>query len=301
MGIYIAEYLGQRTDSSLPIKPYSTNDTLCPFNGLSCRKIASQDKKSPVCSLRRNNEVYIVCEERLISTRGFSQAFTSYQKQKILEVARFIFNPSIAEADVGIKTEVPIKIPGRRGYLKADFIVRLLNQNIQTSGPKGVIMEVQGGGETSNTGTMQRHVKDWERNPLSNSYLRQNLPKVGPIQTNAWRRLQEQMFVKGAIAKQTGFGFVACVGPLLYDIAQSKFRNVKDLQNEDWEIALITFDEDLSQPVTSGPIPLKVDSRKVLFTSFTDIATAIAEQGVKLPKLFEGHFINLLGQNVIIP
>jgi len=300
MAISVAEYLGQRTDGSQPISPVSSVDALCPFNGVPCRKMASSDRKAPVCSVRtgKDRDIYIVCEERLISTK--IKNLTEYQKLKLLEVARLIFNPVILPNQIGVKSEVSIKIPEKKGNLKADFIMKVIDINISTLGPRGVILEIQGGGETSNTGTMQRHVNNWEDQHGSNIQLAANLNKVSPIQNNAWKRLQEQMLVKGAIAKETGYGFVACVGSLLYKIVDSKFNNVANLANQNWEIAIIAFEEDRLQNINQTSIPFKINLAKTIFTSFDEIAIAISSQGVAIPTLFSGEFTDLTGAKIVI-
>lgn len=299
MAISIAEYLGQRTDANQPISPVLSVDSLCPFNGVACRKIASSDRKAPVCSVRtgKDKDVYIVCEERLISTK--INNLTEYQKSKLLEVAKLIFNPAILPNQIGVKSEVPIRIPEKKVNLKADFIMRVIDHNISTWGSRGVILEIQGGGETSNTGTMQRHVKNWEQNS-SNIQLAAKLDRVSPIQNNAWKRLQEQMLVKGAIAKETGYGFVACVGSLLYKIVDSKFNRVANLANQNWEIAIIAFEEDRSQNINQTSIPFKINLAKTIFTSFDEIAIAISSQGVAIPNLFSGEFTDLTGVKRIL-
>lgn len=296
--MYIAEYLGQRTEFSQLITPVKGNNELCPFNGLPCRKIASSDRKAPICSLRRNEEIYIICEERLISTK--IEKITPYQQQKLLEVSQYIYNPLIQPVDVGIKSEVSIKIPNKKGVSKADFVIKLLNNTVKTLSPKGAIMEIQGGGETSNTGNMQRHIANWENGNISHSQLNENIPDVGTIQTNAWRRLQEQVFVKAAIAKHQGYGFIACVGSILYDYINFKLQNINSLQNQAWEIAFITFIEDKSKPVIPGAIPLKIEPKKTLFTSFAEFSFAIQNQGVFVPEIFNGIFYDLVGNQIIV-
>lgn len=70
------------------------------------------------------------------------------------------------------------------------------------TGQSKVILEIQGGGETSSTGGMTRHVTNWtNENSPTNSILRQNLPKVGIIPNNAWKRQLEQIGRKYAVAK----------------------------------------------------------------------------------------------------
>ncbi len=296
--MYIAEYLGQRTEFSQSITPIKGNSDLCPFNGFPCRKITSADRKAPICSLRRNEELYIVCEERLISTK--IEKITSYQQEKLLEVSQYIYNPYIQPVDIGIKSEVSIKIPNKRGAYKADFVIKLLNNTIETLSPRGAIMEVQGGGETSNTGNMQRHITNWENGNLSHSQLTDNLPNVGPIQNNAWKRLQDQIFIKTAIAKHQGYGFIACIGSLLYEQINFKLQNIKNLQNQKWELAFITFIEDKSKPITPGAIPLKIEPEKTLFTTFDEFVFAIQNQGVLVPNIFTGIFYDLLGNQIIV-
>ncbi len=48
---------------------------------------------------------------------------------------------------------------------KADFIMSTITGYSPFSGPDRLVVEMQGGGETSNTGDITKHLKSWELNP----------------------------------------------------------------------------------------------------------------------------------------
>lgn len=141
---------------------------------------------------------------------------TDYQKNILLNISREVFSTEIQKEHIYIKRETKIPVVGRKNY-HADYIMSIKNFPGKLSGPKNVVLEMQGGGETSNPGHITKHINKWEnQQDRSNTFLSQEVKKAGTIETNAWRRQQEQFIVKGNIASQTGGAIVFCVGSPLY-------------------------------------------------------------------------------------
>lgn len=308
-GVTVAEYLGQRTDvNNIKIEP-AVEGALCPFmDGRKCHK------KIPVCSIRNKGKLWIVCENRLCSSKKtipdpnnsnkqIKLPLSSYQKRVLLDIAKIAFSPNLQFQDVAVKREVPLKANDQSNY-SADFIMTLFEGKTSLPGPDRVVLEMQGGGETSNTGKITDHLKAWAQNPnRTNTILRQEVPNVGTLETNAWRRQQEQFFVKGNVALMTwkGYGIVFCVGELLYDYIWRKIENkaiLPSLENHNWTLAFLEISEDIDQPVIPGPLPLKVGRR--LFTNYQTFVHALINQGEPSIDAFSGEFDRLDGATVNI-
>lgn len=315
MGTSVAEYFGLRTDvdtySILPIEipkngssvQWNDNCPICPFtSGNTCKKLKSG--KEPVCSVRKaDGTLWINCSERLCSTKKGIR-LNDHQKNILLQVGKHIFSPSVLPEDICIKREERLSVIEGTTY-NADYIITLREGKSTFSGPDRLILEMQGGGETTNTGVQTRHVQSWHTEPLrSNAYLRTETA-TSPLETNAWRRQQEQFIVKGNIAMKTwkGYGIAFCVGTLLYDYLMQKLAsaNLPDLKDYNWTLALIAFKEDKSLPPQPGPIPLVVDESRLLYTNYQTFVQALINQGEPSLNAFRGTFINLNNEEIDIP
>jgi len=224
---------------------------------------------------------------------------TNYQKTILLTIAKVVFSTEIEKEHVFIKRETSIPVVGSSSY-HADYIMSIQNFTDELRGPKNVVLEMQGGGETSNTGFITRHINSWETMPIkANIFLSQEV-NAGTIETNAWRRQQEQFIVKGNIASQTGGGIVFCVGSPLYDYLWQRISTTKlnDLRHHNWSMCLICIDEDKSTAPQHGPIPLKINSNKVLFTNYMTFVQTLINQGEPYPAMFTGTFETLDGNTV---
>ena len=297
MGISVAEYMGLRSDIKKPLITPVTHPATCPFMASNCEKLSRKNK--PICSLRKNDgTLYINCSRRLCSTKA-NVPLSLYQKNILHQVAKTIFTPNISLNDILIKREVDMKVTEQSDY-HADFIM-MTDMNGFTSshrGPNKVILEMQGGGETSNTGIMTEHIKLWENDKArTNALLAKDMQKMGTLETNAWRRQQEQFIVKGNIAMQTtvGCAIAFCVGSTLFDYLFNKvsYAHLGNLKDYNWTLALIGISEDLSSPKASGSIPLVVDGTRMLFTSYHAFVRALTDQGQPCPELFEDNFERL--------
>ncbi|MFJ5508378.1 hypothetical protein [Pectobacterium jejuense] len=312
MAVSIAEYLGQRTDVEEPIVPIvDGTQVLCPFMDRTCDKASKSNH--PVCSVRKpDGTIWIVCEHRLCSTRQKKKAIINgrsqqvenilveHQKDILRKVAKLIYQDNaLLDAEIGVKREVNIPLPDSDNSYHADYVMR----NFSGRGRADeVLLEMQGGGETSSTGAITRHVTQWAnlKSP-TNEILRQSVA-ANTIETNAWRRQQEQFLVKGNVVDQTGGKIVFAVGSLLYDYLYKRFRNanLRDLKAHNWTLCILAFKEDLTQPPTMGPIPLTIDDSKTLFTNYSTFVRFLTDQGAPRPELFEGSFLKLDNSTVTI-
>ena len=315
MGVSVAEYFGQRTDIDNPtISPitipkingkvqWNGNCPNCPFSsGNQCKKLKSGNE--PVCAVRKKDgTLWLNCSQRLCSTKK-NLPLNEHQKHILLQVGQHIFSPDITPAQICVKREERLSVIEGTNY-NADYIITLQDGRSDYSGPDRLILEMQGGGETSNTGVQTSHIKQWRRlEHYTNAFLRAETG-ASTLETNAWRRQQEQFIVKGNIAMKTwkGYGIAFCVGTLLYDYLMGKLAsaNLPDLQKFNWTLALIAFKEDTSQPPQSGPIPLVVDDSRLLYTNYQTFVQALINQGEPSLDAFRGDFINLNNEQINIP
>lgn len=317
MGTHVAEYFGQRTDIDNPqINPitippkvggsiqWTSNNPCptCPFtSGNVCKKLKSGNE--PVCSVRKTDgTLWINCSERLCSTKK-DLPLCAHQQSILLQAGQRIFSPSVSLADICVKREERLSVIEGTTY-KADYIITLQSGRSVFSGPDRLILEMQGGGETTNTGVQTAHIQQWKHlTNYTNAFLREETAAT-TLETNAWRRQQEQFIVKGNIAMKTwkGYGIAFCVGTLLYDYLMDKLSsaNLPDLKAYNWTLAVIAFKEDTSQPITAGPIPLIVDTNRLLYTNYQTFVQALINQGEPSIGAFRGDFLTLNNTSIRI-
>lgn len=303
MGVSVAEYLGQRTDVDNPVIHPILTSAPCPFSsGNTCMKTGRG--KNPVCSVRKEDGTFwIVCENRLCTTKK-DLPLCPHQQRILLDIARHIFDPSVTMDRVHVKREERLCVSDSTKY-KADYIMTLDNGLSSFPGPDRIIVEMQGGGETSGTEKLTEIVNRWKAGPhFVNADLRE-LSGASTLETNAWRRQQEQFIVKGNIAMQTwkGFGMAFCVGTLLYDYLAGKidFTTLPDLRTHNWTLAIIGIKEDTSSPPTPGPVPLVVDESRLIYTNYQTFVHALINQGLPSPDAFRGDFVTLNNTHIHIP
>ena len=304
MGIIVAEYYGQRTDIDNPVIVPITQREACPFtSGNVCKKLRSG--YHPVCSVRKaDGTVYIVCSERLCSTKK-DIPLCDYQKEMLHKIAQHLYSPTVSYADVCVKREENLEVVEGTSY-KADYIISLATGRSMFSGPDRMILEMQGGGDTQDTGKSTAVVKAWADNPnRTNELLRRESSGGAANVTGTWRRQQEQFIVKGNIAMKTwkGYGIAFCVGSLMYDYIMNKLSsaNLPNLRDFNWTLAIIAVKEDINAPIRSGPIPLIIDESKMFFTNYLTFIQALINQGEPSLSAFRGQFINLNNEAVTVP
>lgn len=302
MGVSVAEYYGQRTDVDFPvIQPMSGNHP-CPFScGNDCKKLKSHN--APVCSVRKpDGTLWIVCSERLCATKK-DIPLCEHQSAILHDIGRHIFSTDVERSEICVKREERLNVVEGTKY-NADYIISLSSGRTPYSGPDRLVLEMQGGGETTNTGKLTQLINQWATNPdRTNEMLRQPT-EASTLETNAWRRQQEQFIVKGNIAMKTwkGYGIAFCVGSILFDYLMDKLAsaNLPDLKQFNWTLAMIGICEDTTVPVMAGPIPIKVDENRMLFTNYQTFVQALINQGEPSLDAFRGDFVNLNNEPVHI-
>lgn len=305
MSVIVAEYLGVRADACHNIHPIQTGKgqgqakpTLpCPFKNSHCDKAKRGDK--PICSVRdsNTNQLWIVCSHRLCATSPKKAALNEYQKSILMQVARVIFDdPSPEEVLVDREVQIPVTVDSD---YSADYVMWRKNPQMMSAfnPERPVVLEMQGGGETTSTGDLTKHIAEWES---GNAVLTDTVSKTAPLVTNAWRRQQEQFLVKGNVAMLTGGRMVFCIGSMIYDYLVPRLQvttKFTDLKNANWTLALITFIEDPSGEAPPAPadksIPLKIDATRTIFTNYASFVQAITNQGAPSDKLFDRPYISL--------
>ncbi|AWX59057.1 restriction endonuclease [Brevibacillus brevis] len=303
MPVVVAEYLGQRTDiDEVQIQPVEEGTQVqCPFMAGYCSKV--KKKLKPVCSVRKTDgTVWITCQHRLCAT--INGPLTDYQSGVLHDIARTVFHTSVRAEEVCVRREVRMTVNDGTDY-NADYIMTLTSGRSPYSGPDRFVLEMQGGGETSQTGRITAHIASWEKDPLRTNELLRQPVAAGTIETNAWRRQQEQFIVKGNISMKTwkGYGIVFCVGAPLFDYLKNKLveANLPDLRTYNWTLALIGFSEATDEEKRPGLVPYKVDPNRLLFTNYQTFVQALINQGEPSPDAFSGTFMTLDGREVEIP
>lgn len=310
MAVRVAEYLGQRTDVDEPrIEPVPLRTRCaCPFMEGSCSKL--KKGLQPICSVRKSDQtLWIVCEHRLCATpkttkdtngKKIPSSLTEHQRYILWEIASHIYRPPFTPSDILVNREVPIPITGTSSTYKADYIMR--NQNPSAKIDE-VLLEMQGGGETSQTKDISNHALEWSTNAhRSNDELARELSRPNSIETNAWRRQQEQFLVKGNIVNQTGGKIVFAIGTLIYDylIPRIQHANLRDLKNHNWTLCIVGMKEKNLTPKEPGPIPIEVDTSRILYTNYSTFVRTLTDQGGPEPSIFEGKFTSLTGEEINI-
>ena len=293
MASEVLEYLGRYVDENGPTITPAPKGSLCPFSGNKCSKVNRKNPQHPVCTIKSNGKAWIVCKDRLCATSG--AVINSYQKIILLQIGRVAAQSQISSDDIIFSRERQIKVPNAAAY-RADYVMV-----IKPNTPRALklVIEMQGGGETSNTGDITKIVTDWaERGSRRrNSDLIRASNKASPIPANAWRRQQEQFMVKGRVAVRSGGRLVFCIGELLFDYLQSKISNTPpiDLSRGNWTLCLISIK---TNPSEAGlPLSISIDSSRTLFTDYDAFVRTITSVGGVDEDLFKPPFETLDGEH----
>lgn len=300
-----AEYLGVDISKHnlLPIISSTKPTEPCPFRRSSCVKL--RKGQAPVCSVRNpRGGLWIVCEHRLCSSTPKDLALNSYQRD-ILEMIADTIVPNWREtAEVAVQREGRVRRrvgTNSSDDSSADYFMVFIDRKTGKQHPsiKPVILEMQGGGETSNTKAMTDHVKAWE----SGQNVDLSAPtNVSSIETNAWRRQQEQFLIKGSVATRSNGKLVFVVGNRLFDKLMSNLTSTPtqiDVQGG-WTLAVIAVVEDPNGVGTNASIRLGIDPSRTLFTDYGSFARSLTDQGQYDPELFSGEFVTLDGQTITL-
>jgi hypothetical protein len=308
MPIVVAEYLGVRTDD--PQNPPAAIDSKkkpnvsCPFRNGGCSKAAKG--LTPVCSIKdaSSGQVWIVCEHRLCATQPRNSKLNAYQRTVLSQIGKLVF-PKVPENQIAIRREARVRrTPGqnRSDDSKADYLMVQIDKSTgsQVSGSRGVILEMQGGGETSNTQLLSNQVRKWEASGVYSDLV----APVGirDIATNAWRRQQEQFLFKGNVAHRSNGRLVFVMGEILYDKVMGNIQNKPAPITLDggWTLALLGIVEGAGSNSFSTPesLSFSIDSSRTLITDYGAFARALTDQGQYDPELFHGEFETLDGLGV---
>ncbi|MFB2880391.1 hypothetical protein [Floridanema aerugineum] len=279
MAVKIIEFLGINANGLSPSDVRLT-EKICPYIGKTCKKIDRHNPQKPMCVVESTGGVpLIVCAHRLLSTN--MQNHTNYQRSRLFEISELIFNDSIKLDDIEYKNEVTTKLKQR-----ADFILR------DRRNGDACILEIQGGGETSNTKILSDHVTEWEN---QKKVKLDDFPKritnkgktvtPGLIPANAWRRLQEQLIVKGGICISSEKKFVVALGKTIY---QHRLKNLPNLESlklqkrERWNCAFIPYQIQKGE----NNIDFIIDHENLLYLDLYNLVSTLIKYGEKDEKLF---------------
>lgn len=320
MPVRVTEYLGHSTAQAGATITPATKGAQCPFaNGVPCKKIEN-DGKPPVCSVRKHSRgmdgmLWIVCSKRLCASQH-DISLSPYQSDMLFAIARLLYGDRITKGDILIKSEEQIKfrVPDAKPY-RADFTFQISDPTKATlNGQPRFIVEMQGGGETSNTKLLTSGVVGaWETSAhRSNADLAKTATDVGTLETNAWRRQQEQLLVKGSAAKTTGnCGMALCIGQALYayvvkKIDPAKIQGISKTPPHDaWSLAIIPIVEtDANDPdgINVGDsLALKPDATKTLYLDYDEFVHLLVSQGGNSSEAFMGECLDLNGATHTIP
>lgn len=312
----VAEYLGidveKYPDVIEPVK--KTDDVKsypCPFRNGNCSKFSQGTK--PICSVRDGNDnLWIVCENRFCATTPKDSDLNAYQVGILHKVAQKIYGDTIPQSDVLVKREetIPVtrKTDTKRGTgYSADFIMWRHNPNYKNlvNPDRPVVLEMQGGGETSGTEKLTKVVKEWEKASNRTNEMLMKSSGANPLVTNAWRRQQEQFLVKGNVATMSGGKMVFCVGELLFDYLQTRIREgvLLDLSKEgQWTLALIAIEEkdasDLEAIRSGNSVPIGIKTEKIIYTNYVTFVQALINQSEPCSTVFCGDYTSLLNEKV---
>lgn len=279
-------------------------DFPCPFRSTSCVKL--RKGQAPVCSVRspKDDSLWIVCEHRLCSSTPKNVPLTSYQTEILRMIADTIAPQWSGNSRVAVQREGSVRRrPGQNSPddSSADYFMVFVDGESSELHPrfKPIILEMQGGGETSNTKAMSNHVKDWE-NGLADKL---DMPvQVSSIETNAWRRQQEQFLIKGSVATRSNGKLVFVVGARLFDKLMSNLTSPPTTIDVDggWTLAVLGIVESEGGVGTGSSIRLGIDPSRSLFTDYGAFARALTDQGQYDPELFFGNYVTLDGEELKI-
>ena len=175
---------------------------------------------------------------------------------------------------------------------RADFILR------DKRNGDACILEIQGGTETSYTKILSDHVTKWENGEevgLDDFPVRVirkgRLTTPGLIPANAWRRLQEQIIVKGGICVSSDKKFVAAMGKTIYLRLLEKLPLIETMKRQkirNWNCAFIPYE------ISKGEaINFYFDINNILYLDLKELVNSLIEYGVRDDELFTTDMIPL--------
>src|SRR3954463_2456213 len=210
MTVRVAEYLGH--NAAQPVVPYIAGQPIpnCPFSGFPCAKLDRTAPQKPVCSVWSNDDdLWIICEHRLLTTLKEVPTTQPYVANRLAEIAEVLWGPSLAPSDLAVARQH--KFDGAN----ADYVFAFNPGWRVPAAPVRFCMEIQGGGPTTNSGTLTSHVNGWEH--VATGLALNDLVGVNPDIKGVWKRLLQQLFTKGLSATRVRQGIGCVVGEKLFD------------------------------------------------------------------------------------
>lgn len=302
----VGEYLGIDIQRRVPLAVDSSSGVQkdCPFRSTPCVKL--KKGQAPVCSVRspKDESLWIVCEHRLCSSTPKDANLTKYQVDVLEMIANAVAPNWRRFSRLAVQREGTVRRrPGQNSPddSSADYFMVFLDKEKDELHPrfKPIILEMQGGGETSNTKAMSNHVKLWEKNPATD--ISKSMP-ISSIETNAWRRQQEQFLIKGSVATRSNGKLVFVVGARLYDKLMSNLTSppTRIEVKGGWTLAVLGIVESANGVGAPNSIRLGIDPSRTLFTDYGAFARSLTDQGQYDPELFLGTYVTLEGNSITV-
>lgn len=311
MSQLVAEYLGVRVQAgtALPLLNSEAKPKIgCPFRNDTCVKAGKG--QVPVCSIRdaKNGQLFIVCEHRLCASSRKTSLLSDYQGEIIQHLMESVLPQEHRVGVLVVQREARVRRqPGanQRDDSKADFLVTYLDVESKTPvlGAPRFLVEMQGGGETSDTRNMTSLVQQWEKlGDPDPAFLIENPADISPIETNAWRRQQEQFLFKGNVITRSNGRMIFAMGARLYDKVLGNLSSLPTAIRNDggWNLALVGFVESDPGIGTGDSLGLAVDPDRMLLTDYNAFAQRLMDQGSFDPELFSGQFYSMNNQQFVI-
>lgn len=301
MPVQVAEYLGQRVDGPEAVPPHNLDDN-CPFTNDHCIKIKrKRGINFPICSVLTNAGLYIVCPNRIFPTN--KKNFRASHRGMLYLLAQRLL-PGVSQASFRFKRKVVIRLnlaidpeTGEESFDKVELDYVLRNLTPTLGFHDRVILEVQGGGETGNTGVLSEHVEGWLADEVrTNERLFQRIGQVSTIENNAWKRQLEQLIRKTKIAESFGGSVAMAVGSPVYKYFRRFLRGGHQTLEDcpTWSVALIEMHDTWSRPgqVEFAPRDLRFFT---IDEFFDDIRNFPMETDAN--PFAGGGFLDMSGQN----
>src|SRR4051812_208269 len=144
MAVTVAEYLGANANTNPqphPVVAPGQPIPGCPFTGLDCVKIGRG--APPVCSVWADNELWITCDQRLLSARQAAPINHQYINVRATEISSLLWPHPLTPADVAVARQFTILTS------QSDFVFALNPGWRVVNLPVRYVMEIQGGGDTT--------------------------------------------------------------------------------------------------------------------------------------------------------
>ncbi len=287
MSVNILEYLGKRTTDS--IVPWVLGDPIveCPFFDGPCAKISRRTPQKPICSVESDGRLWITCEHRLLTSKNVPISHP-YLSNRITEIAEILWGHPLNMSNVAVSREHNIA-----GF-NADYVFALNPQWKVHNVPLRYSMEVQGGGDTTQTGNLTRHVDAWESD-RDGHQLDGNVSGVQPNVLNVWKRMLSQLITKGLAATRMRQGVGCIIGDKLFDEIQNRTGWTSLAAPEDGYVDFVVISYSAAES-NESPVNLVPDHTRMIRSTFQMFLDQMRRGGVDAD--FSGRYEALDGRSV---